>query len=354
MIITSFISAGNILIIGFLISVLFTFFHIFIILLSIIIEFLFTREMTGGNDLELGRAIESFVKERHLFVTTEQDIIDWLRRIKFSLNPDQISRPIIQELVKKMSRERGKGMPSLTIIQHDKYIPRWSTDLYLKLEDALPSLLIFSCPDCDKSNVSDSMNPRFKERVLDRLSENAKISVELLKDDNSIKHKYYGVHLYEKSRSYFGYGERRFVILRDKHGERFIPENQEIYTYSDFLIYFKKITEFTLCEGTNDIEELLLTNFPFERIFGGASQKERLIELIKHCTLKDASSYFVKLFFEVTGVYPGDFTPFEDELYKIFSKRIREVLEELVKSEIVIKKYYAENSSNLYSVQNII
>jgi hypothetical protein len=171
------LSHGDRLMLSFLIASMYSFFLIGVILLSILIEFLF-RTDDVKTEMRIKQAIEEIADKYKDMALSEQIVIDKLRKGFFSAEEAVISRTKVLELITEMDGEIESDQPKITIYSHDQLIPRWNNDYTnLLLSTAAPVIIV-----PEEYNLED----KTIEAVYSALSDLSGLSVELLKDNNTI------------------------------------------------------------------------------------------------------------------------------------------------------------------------
>jgi hypothetical protein len=330
--VSAILSSGNKLIIGFIVAGMFSFFHILIILLSILIEILYTQKLNPENDLDLKRAIQRTVESNAHIVTTEQLLIDSLRHGVFAQTPEHISRTHIEQLVVQMDRETKEGMPAITILNSGGLIPRWKTDFNKVLAEEKPFLIILYGVHYTLHNFWGEIDRNLQAELFHQLSLNTKLSEELLKDNNSLLHKYQGVQQYKRIGN-------STVLLYDKKIEHLLPENQKIELFTDLRKYHEELKSIVIYKYDNDLEDLILNHVNFDKFFGKEPGESSLKELIKKVPNKKIEFYISNQFYICIGEYCNEYELFHKRLNEIYSDKIRNLIHLLeikgdVKSEM--------------------
>ena len=327
-IISLFIGKGNTLMVGFIVASLFSLFHVFIILLSIIIEFLFSPQAVDDDDLDLRKAIAAIVEENQETTTTEEQLMHRLIWDKFKANPERVSRTKVLEWVTIMDLEDGRGAPAVTIYNYDNLIPHWNVRYSRKLEEASPKLIIIDSYKDDASSVWKKIN---KDRLWNLLSHSTQLSVELIKHNVLLELKYSELIFYHLS--YFSGNSVNIAILFDKEGERFLPGAQRIGSYSDLAKYYNELMSVVAHElrDVSDIQRWILDTLSFDPFFGSPPN---LTEIEKEMesnlyTYKDRELLY-KVFHRITGEYYNEKMLIHRYLFRHYEQAVGIIVPEVL------------------------
>lgn len=205
--------------------ILFTIFGVYLtlsLMCSILVELFFP---TGreDNDSRIKKGIEVLVNQYKNEALEEQVLIDRLKMVVFPNEQDIVSRSKIQELTAEMDLETVSGNPKLTIYEYNFVIPRWTKEFDEILKNSYPKyfFLVYSTykfeDELDFPNLlSDSSFLKVHEnKIYQILSQNTSLSSQLLKENNSLIHKY-KIARYIRSGTYSS-PKTFFLLLIDRN-----------------------------------------------------------------------------------------------------------------------------------------
>lgn len=191
---------GDFLVYGTILFTIYGFYLTLSLMLSILIE-LFNQnskeENEESNDLQLKKAIEFLAKNYKSKALDEQNLLDKLKDEVFNNNPEIVSRSRVKELVAEMDLETDTNNPKVSIYNYDYIIPRWTNEFSEILKKSNPNFIILACSkySYQYSELQNLLSEtKFlqnnEDKLYNILSKKSGLSVQLLKENNSLVKKY--------------------------------------------------------------------------------------------------------------------------------------------------------------------
>jgi hypothetical protein len=194
------------------------------LMLSILVELFLPSPKAESNDLKIKKAIEELAYQYKNQPLDEQDLIDKLRKESLIDNQEIISRSKVQELVSDMDLEVETDKPKIAIYDYNYIIPRWSKEFDNILRESNPKYLFLGCSSAfyyrkDLENLiwDKEFLKSYGDTIYKIMSEHCGLSVELLKDNNSLIKKYRVVKFMDEKDDH--YHSQKALLLVDINSE---------------------------------------------------------------------------------------------------------------------------------------
>lgn len=267
LIVSLLFAKDNYLIYGTILFTIYGFYLTLSLMLSILIELFIPKPKDEIVELKLRKAIESLTIKYKSQPLEEQDIIDKLRKEVFFKNQEIVSRSKVQDLITDMDLEIDITNPKITIYDYNFIIPRWTGDFDQILKNSNPKLIALYCSSnlYESSELKNLLSDnhflkQYEEKIYKILSEKTGLSVELLKDNNSLTKKY-KVIKFIKDRPNRGYSSSNYnyLLLIDiyENENSLIISND--YHYHDGDFFTKEEIEYIRMK--NEVGEVLFDDY---------------------------------------------------------------------------------------------
>ena len=270
---------GDFLIYGTILFTIYGFYLTLSLMLSILVELYVPKPKEDDNEMKLRKAIEYLANKYKSEPLEEQNLIDKLRKDFFFKNQEIVSRSKVQDVVAEMDLETDANNPKVTIYDYNFIIPRWTTEFDTILKNSNPKFIVLHCSsneyqssELERLLFDNRFLKNYEDKLYAILSENSRLSVELLKDNNSLSKKY-KVLKFIKDKTNGGYISSNYncLLLVDiQSNENSIIVSNDYY-YHDGGYFTKEEYEFILRK--HETGEVLFDDYTSMKNIDAATRK---------------------------------------------------------------------------------